>query len=130
MWLYNNNGGGNQLYLASSNGVFINAAANYNKFSSRELKENIIPLNSDESLDMVSRWQPVEFDLISDGTHMEGFISEDHVKVTPSMVNVCGPESKRPGWANAISYEQGTIRLTGAVQALLRRIEELERKVA
>jgi hypothetical protein len=118
------------LYLSSVGNVFIATGQSYSTMSSIENKENVIPIDPEVCLDQVSRWQPVEFDVIDDGHHAEGFIAEEHVKITPSMVNVCGPESKRPGWANAVDYAGGTVRLTGAVQALLRRIEELERKVA
>jgi len=121
---------GSQFFLASGGSVFINAGKDYNKFSSREFKDNITVLDPDECLDQVTRWRPVEFDLIADGTHAEGFIAEDHVAVTPSMVNVCGPDSLRPGWANAIAYEMATPRLAGAIQALVARIEQLERKAA
>jgi hypothetical protein len=118
--------GGAQFMLAQNGNTFINAGRSYTTFSSREHKEHITSLDPDECLDHVRRWRPVEFDLIANGHHAEGFISEDHVEVTPSMVNVCAPDSERPGWANAVDYAGGTVRLTGAVQALLRRIEALE----
>jgi hypothetical protein len=121
---------GGQFFLASGGSVFINAGKSYLTFSSREHKDNIVMLDPDESLDMVRRWQPVEFDLKADGTHAEGFIAEDHVAVTPAMVHVCGPDSERPGWANAVDPGLGVVRLAGAVQALLRRVEQLEGKAA
>jgi len=121
---------GAQFMLSTGGNTFINAGKSYTTFSSREHKENIMPLDPDESLEMVRRWRPVEFDLNTDGTHAEGFISEDHVHVTPAMVNVCAPDSLRPGWANSVDYGGGTVRLTGAVQALLRRIEQLEGRAA
>jgi len=121
---------GGQFFLASGGSVFINAGKSYLTFSSREMKENVIALDPNECLDQVRRWRPVEFDLIADGTHADGFIAEDHVEVTPSMVHVCEPDSQRPGWANAVAYEMATPRLAGAIQALVARIEQLERNAA
>jgi hypothetical protein len=128
VWLSTNTGA--HFFLASAGSVFLIPSGNYNKFSSREFKDNIIALDPNECLDQVRRWRPVEYDVIADGRHTEGFISEDHVAVTPAMVNVCGPESERPGWANAIAYEMATPRLAGAIQALAARIEQLEGKAA
>lgn len=116
--------------LESGGSFFISASGSYLKFSSRELKKNIAALDPDECLDQVRRWQPVAYDLIEDDVHCEGFIAEDHAAVTPSMVNVCGPDSERPGWANAIAYEMATPRLAGAIQALAARIEQLEGNAA
>ena len=129
VWLHNVSAN-KPFFLASSGNVFIATGQSYLTMSSIENKENVIPLDPDDCLDHVARWRPVEFDARDDGHHAEGFIAEDHVQVTPMMVNICGPDSLRPGWANGVDYAGGTVRLAGAVQALLRRVEQLEGKAA
>jgi hypothetical protein len=136
VWLHNV-GNNKSFYLSSNGNVFVNSGCTYNVFSSREFKDNIVPLSPDACLDTVRQWRPVEFDYRDDEQgyaparrHAEGFISEEMVLVTPSVVNVTDPDAETPNWPNAIAYDQLTVHLTGAVQALLARIEQLERKAA
>lgn len=132
------------LFLASGGSIFINAGNSYLTFSSREMKHNIKPLDAERALLMIKQWRPVEYDWNEDldTPHQRGFgfIAEDHVEVLPEMCHTQqpgwdGPESERcvvhrPGWTNAIDYPAAVPWLTGAVQALLMRVEDLESQLA
>jgi len=121
-------------FLNSGGNLFLNAGNAYQTFSSRTLKENIVDLDPQRALDTVRRWRPVEFDFIADkhgfAPHREGFISEEMFEVTPSLVNVTGPDDEVPNWPNAIDYAGTAPFLAGAIQALAERIEQLERTSA
>lgn len=125
------------LFLAANGNAFLSAGNSWTNFSSRQFKENIEPLDPADLLATVLRWRPVEFDFKDDDEghapgrrHAHGFISEEMVEVTPSVVNVTAPTDDKPNWPNAIDYSNLTVHLTGAVQALAARIEQLERNAA
>lgn len=136
VWLYQASGN-KSFYLASNGNAFLSAGCTYNVFSSIEFKDNVESLKPELCLDQVLRWRPVEFDFKDDELgyaparrHGDGFIAEEMVKITPSVVNITTEESERPGWANAIDYAGLTPHLAGAIQALFGRIERLEEKAA
>jgi hypothetical protein len=107
--------------------VFIDAGGSYLKFSSRETKSDIQPLDPEQCLEQVRRWEPVEFTPNSaDWLRKPGFVAEDLHEVTPLAVYVTPEDADRPNWPNAVDYAGLTVPLAGAVQALLARIEALE----
>lgn len=124
-------GGGVKSFFWNGN-ANIPSASSYAKFSSIEIKEDVEPIDPDESLAQVRQWQPVRYhvkveqpDRIS-----EGFIAERMYEVSPQVVICTPPGAERPNWPNSIDYGHLTVRLTSAMQAMLARIEQLERKAA
>jgi hypothetical protein len=128
VWLKCINGDKN-FYLSSAGNVFINGGNTYQNFSSRELKDNIQSIMPEAALDHVMRWRPVEFDYKENGRHADGFIAEEMVEVTPSMVSVRREDEERPGWAYALAYSEAIPRLAGAIQALKLENDELRARL-
>lgn len=130
-WVYGIAAGAN-FFMSQIGNTFINSGRAYTTFSSIKYKENIVYLDTEECLEQVKQWRPCEFDIKrnpdfpdADIVHSEGFIAEEHILHTPSMVSQCGEDGDL-----SIGYGHGIVRLSGAVQALLKRVEELEKKVA
>jgi hypothetical protein len=115
-------------FLFYDKNSYLTSAGVYSKFSSRELKDEIEPLDPDRCLSDVARWQPVDY-IVKQNPEMgrlDGFIAEDLDEVSPQLVVHTAPGSERENRPHAIDYGALTPRLAGAVQALLRRIEQLE----
>lgn len=126
---------------------FVDTSLGYQKFSSALIKDAIEPIDPAEALAQVNRWRPVTYIAKTnpDAGRIDGFIAEELHEVNPQLV-VCvkaenetpeqiaernaDPERPSVGQPHALDYGQLTVRLTGAVQALTARIEELERKSA
>lgn len=125
VWLKTVNADKNLFLVEPSGNVFINAGAAYTNFSSRRLKRNVRPLDPADCLATVRRWRPVSFDWLAElaapHEHDEGFIAEDHARVSPSMTGSSNPDAE----PDAIDYSRAVVRLTGAVQELDRRLSAL-----
>jgi hypothetical protein len=133
VWLHTIAGGyggayGWDAFLSPNGNWFISPGCGFYNFSSREFKDDIVTIDPYDCLDQVLRWRPVEFDYaMHDGPrHSTGFLSEEMVGVTPTAVNVTGPDNERPGWANAMNYPSLTVQLAGAVQALAAEVKALK----
>ena len=86
--------------------------------SDKRLKENIIPLDIHECLDKVSKLIPSSFTWKKSKKEDTGLIAQEVQEIIPERVD--GDKEL------AISYAKLTTHLIGAVQALTKRIEELE----
>lgn len=107
--------------------------------SDRELKKDIVyHLNADKALAEVNQWQPVSYTYKARGEVREiagkfGFIANDLVEVSPETVKGCGIEPGADIEDPEVfkdAYELDAVamvaKLTLAVQALTKRVEELE----
>lgn len=93
-------------------------------FSSITNKRDIETLDPNTCLQSVARWRPVAYTTIKEGWRTEGFIAEELCEVSEKLV-ARGTDNR----AFAVDYSKATVQLTGAIQALLSRIEILEAKL-
>jgi len=63
-------------------------AWSFHTLSDRRIKENILPLSENESLNIIKRIDPVKYTLRSSGKNKLGFIAQDVMKVCPMMVAI------------------------------------------
>jgi hypothetical protein len=101
-------------------------------FSTRDSKDDISYLRPEDCLAEVALWKPISYRAKPiegavekmEAPLQDGFIAEEMHEVSPTIV------SATDGKPSAIAYAQATARLTGAVQALLARVDELEARLA
>jgi len=108
-------------------------ALNFRSLSDERAKTDIKSLDSEKCLEQVAALRPVSFHFKEtkkrnpEAPHQEvGFIAQEVKKHIPELV---GGDEEGEGMMN-LNYAAMTANLTGAVQALLKRIESLEGEVA
>ncbi len=102
--------------LQLSNGAYVSAGGVWTNASSRELKENIIPLDIKEALNTLSGMEPVKYSYkIAPDEHHVGFIAED----VPDLIAT--PDR------NGLSPMDITAILTRIVQEQQKEIEALKK---
>lgn len=104
---------------AKTSGAFLSAAGVWTNASSRDLKENIRPLDLEAALAALEALEPIEFNYkIQRGDPQVGFIAED----VPQLVATPDRKTLAPGEIVGV--------LTRVVQEQQRMLEELSRKVS
>ena len=118
----------NAFTLATS--VIPNASqASWSVPSDVNLKTNIESIDPDQSLDTINSLNPVTFNMISNGEFRQGFIAQEIEEVYPESINsyleTDGNSYKTISF-NADFYAD----LVGAIQALTRKVNNLESQLA
>ena len=95
--------------------------------SDRRFKKNVVPLMG--SLDMINRLEPVYYDWndrenMRPGHQEIGFIAQSVDMVVPNVVSVQGDDSR-----HAVAYDRITALLTGAIQELFAKVNDLESRL-
>jgi hypothetical protein len=95
--------------------------------SDRRFKKNVAPLMG--SLDMINRLEPVYYDWndrenMRPGHQEIGFIAQSVDAVVPNVVSVQGDDSR-----HAVAYDRITALLTGAIQELFAKVNDLESRL-
>lgn len=109
--------------MSASNLIEVNTNVSGCLVSALKYKTNITDISPSDSLDLVLNMHPVTYDLKEDETnHQFGFIADWAEKVHPGLATY-----DKNGEISGFRYEQYTAYLTGAVQQLNTRIENLEK---
>jgi len=118
----------NAFTLATS--VIPNASqATWSVPSDIKLKTNVSAINPDESLDTINSMNPVTFNMISNGEFRQGFIAHEIEEVYPKSVNSY-LETDGNSYKTVSFNSDFYADLVGAVQALTRKVNDLESKLA
>jgi hypothetical protein len=94
-----------------------------------KLKTNVSTINPDESLDTINSMNPVTFNMISNGEFRQGFIAHEIEEVYPKSVNSY-LETDGNSYKTVSFNSDFYADLVGAVQALTRKVNYLESKLA
>ena len=93
------------------------------KVSDKRLKKDIVPIHQDESIQIVQQLNPVNFKYRSSGDKSIGYIAQDVESIHKDLVK------KNSGGMYSLDYGSLSVHTTTALQALLKRVEELESKL-
>lgn len=113
---------GNSTYRFS--GIYLTNSPNVS--SDARLKENISELNIDEAVKLINELDVVSFNYINDDAAQVGVIAQNIIEVSPEMAQALVTQGDDGYYG--VKTSDLVFPLIAAVQALTKRVEELENK--